>query len=257
MLKVGRQVEGDLARLQRECGSKRPLAGATELARLAKEYGYIKDASRVSLADLSAIVLGKRLDKDSRIRLSDEWASRLLPDEHKNYAARDVVAGLQIYRTIHSSNRPAPVTDSTPAGISVTLLQNDGKTVIATGVLKSTAQSNVKITKSRSAMSVQSVDCPAAIASEYRTKPSLASFGPPPFDLVVKTHWLRTNPIRDRSSILSQVVQATSSTSGGGTSDRTSTEDFEPATNPNGPPLRFCRSCGPGLNVVSNPIEHR
>jgi hypothetical protein len=51
------------------------------------------------------------------------------------------------------------------------------------------------------------------------------------------------------------VVQATSSTSGGGTSDRTSTEDFEPATNPNGPPLRFANPAVPASTSSPTPLN--
>lgn len=203
---------GDLARLQRETGDERPFVGGTELGKLAKDYGYIKDAGRISLSDLAAIVLGRYLAKDDTVRLSDRWSQKQLTEEQTEYAAMDAWTGLQISRGIHSSHRPAPVTETTSSGVTISLLQNDGKTTIATGILQAALATSrsadfgkvyngVNLTKTRALIRVDSVLCPAALASEYRNKPSLSSFGTPPFTLVVKRHWLRTAPDCDQPSL--------------------------------------------------------
>lgn len=195
-------MAADLARLHAECKSSKPFVGAKELLRMAKDYGYIKDASRISLADLSAIVLERKLDKDNTTRLSDQWSAPELSEKQATYAALDAVAGLQIHQAMRSSHRPGPLSETATPGSPITLLQNDGKTVVARGVIKessggtdhSTTYHGVKLTKSRTAITVESILCPATLASEYKANYSLSSFGPPPFDIVVKRIWLRTAP---------------------------------------------------------------
>lgn len=63
--KVGCMVNADLNYLQKEIAFEKQFKGATDLAKLAKECHLISDA-RCSLQDLCAVVLKKRLDKNTR-----------------------------------------------------------------------------------------------------------------------------------------------------------------------------------------------
>ncbi|XP_006455795.1 hypothetical protein AGABI2DRAFT_76455, partial [Agaricus bisporus var. bisporus H97] len=89
--KVGRLVDGDLQRLQDTLRPSQPFVGGVDLAKLAKERHLIKNISKCSLSDLSALVLQRRLAKNTPQRTSQAWENRTLTPEQLDYAARDAM----------------------------------------------------------------------------------------------------------------------------------------------------------------------
>jgi hypothetical protein len=63
ILKAGRLIKTDLAYLQAACHSTMPFVGRIDLAKSAKDRRIISSA-QCSLADLAAIILNKRLNKN-------------------------------------------------------------------------------------------------------------------------------------------------------------------------------------------------
>ena len=157
-----------------------------ELAKLAKEKGAISDA-RLSLADICAAVLHARLDKSTPLRVRTDWDQPELSPEQCQYAALDAWASLQIYNQLSKVSLPGPITDDMLPGTPVSILQDDHQ-VIAHGILSqeplSSTWKSVNHTKSRTRITVQKVLVPAAVLPLHEA--SLASFGPAPFDVLVK-----------------------------------------------------------------------
>lgn len=92
ILKVGRNVMGDLNRLARESAAG-PFPGGIELARLAKDLRAIKDA-RIGLTELCAQILGLKLEKPPDLQISDEWDFTQLSECQRAYAALDALVSL-------------------------------------------------------------------------------------------------------------------------------------------------------------------
>ncbi len=68
ILKAGRLVNADLKCLEAACGSTVTFVGGLDLAKYAKDRHVVRNAT-CSLADLSALVLGRRLNKNVAERL--------------------------------------------------------------------------------------------------------------------------------------------------------------------------------------------
>jgi len=181
ILKAGRNVTQDLKRLQKECKYPVSFIGAVELATMAKQKGFISDA-RIGLADLCAKVLHAKLDKTSPVRLDSKWDAIQLSAEQIEYAALDAWVSLEIYhrlaQTIPSSSTP---------GTAVSVVHEDGN-VIAHGVVSLNASKSpcngINHTPNRVRVTIQDVLVPGAIIRFHNA--SLASFGCPPFDILVK-----------------------------------------------------------------------
>jgi hypothetical protein len=192
ILKAGRNVTQDLKRLEKECISHIPFAGAVELAQLAKARGVVSDA-RVGLADLCAAVLHARLDKSTPLRVSTDWDNAQLSPEQIHYAALDAWVSLQIYHRLSQIPLPGLITESTLPGTPVSVLQDDGQ-VIAHGVLSQETPAltcrGVNHTPTRAQVTIQHIFMPGAILPLHKT--SLASLGPTPFDVLVRKSKLHT-----------------------------------------------------------------
>ena len=199
---------------------KRPSSdagGVAELAPMALDRGLLgKSASTVQ--DLSAIVLGRYLDKDDGIGVSKEWDTDSLPPAHAVYAAKDARVSLEIYEELLK----LPVVpsrllelDASLEGLRVVLLQADQTKPVARGVIelvppaptKATAtrpaslallHDGIKLTPSRVVLRVTEILVPGARASEYARDAdsleggrALSDFPQPPFSMVVRHTSLR------------------------------------------------------------------
>ncbi|KIM48835.1 hypothetical protein M413DRAFT_59520 [Hebeloma cylindrosporum] len=105
ILKAGRLVNTDLGYLQAACHSETPFVGGLDLAKSAKERRIIS-STQCSLADLSAIILNKRLNKNVPERISPAWEDATLTQQQLDYASRDVYASLLIYRHLSTLDVP-------------------------------------------------------------------------------------------------------------------------------------------------------
>lgn len=167
IMKVGRNVGGDLAKLSRDMMYAGPICGKVELGALAKRLSFVKDG-RASLAKLTAIVLGKQLLKPQHIRLSTEWDAQMLSSEQLMYAALDAHASLQIYlkMTTQAQQLPCTIED----GLSVEIMARDNTNMtIAYGTIVLPDNNEpceifgMKITKSRVRVCVTQIFVPAAL----------------------------------------------------------------------------------------------
>jgi len=99
VLKIGRNVGGDLAKLSRDFSVTVPpkrnksREGVIELGALAKSQNVISNGN-ASLAAITAATLQKYLSKDARI---SEWSAPELSIEQREYAALDAWIVLSIY----------------------------------------------------------------------------------------------------------------------------------------------------------------
>jgi len=86
VLKVGQLVNGDLVYLQKACHSPEPFVSGINLAKFAKDCRVVPTA-QCSLADLCALTLKKRLNKNVPEHISQAWEDMTLTEEQLNYAA--------------------------------------------------------------------------------------------------------------------------------------------------------------------------
>src|SRR5882762_8366201 len=99
ILKIGRNVGGDFAKLARDFTIAVPQKrnnsreGVVELGAMAKSRNVVSSGN-ASLAAITAVTLNKNLSKDPRI---SEWSAPELSDEQKDYAALDAWIVLSIY----------------------------------------------------------------------------------------------------------------------------------------------------------------
>jgi hypothetical protein len=218
ILKVGRNVTGDLNRLARESGAG-PFSGGIELARLAKDLRAIKDA-RIGLAELCAQILGLKLEKPPDLQISDEWDFTQLSERQMAYAALDALVSLRIYERLSQIQGPGKISDTALPGTTVELHHTDDQ-IIALGIIsgQNTALPNsLNLTKTRVRITVTKVLIPAALIkvnSEEGSK-SLSSFGPVPFDIVyqrsrVFTHLKDDHPIPDTQAATDKAFEESSS----------------------------------------------
>jgi len=106
--KVGRMVGSDLKQLQELIGSSVPFTGALDLANFAKER-HVTSNARCSLANLCAVILRKRLNKNVSERTSMAWERSALSAEQIRYAACDAYVSLSIYLALLKVSAPQPL----------------------------------------------------------------------------------------------------------------------------------------------------
>ncbi|KIK31684.1 hypothetical protein CY34DRAFT_33571, partial [Suillus luteus UH-Slu-Lm8-n1] len=165
--KIGVQVKGDLTRLYNDCGfsnsDELPFAGALELGPMAKDRN-ITDRARVSLSDLTGLVLQQHLPKDESVRVSTRWDDPELSSEQETYAALDVYAAWAIYKKFSTIPSIGPVTPSTPAGTQVQLMSRVGGLPVAYGYItrhQPKQFDGVNVTKTRVVVTIISITVPA------------------------------------------------------------------------------------------------
>jgi hypothetical protein len=196
ILKAGRLVNADLKYLEVASQSSIPFIGGLDLAKYAKDRQMVSNA-KCSLADLCAIVLRKRLNKNVSERLSNQWENEDLSPEQLEYAARDAYASLQIYCQLSVLNAPQPlpqVGDLHPF-TPVLIYNSENTTLIARGQLSPNLHipqhDGINISPSRTLVEVTEVLVPAAIVTTHRKK-ALNLFGPSPFTIVCLRSHLRS-----------------------------------------------------------------
>lgn len=214
--KAGRLVTGDLTRLQNISRSSQPFVGGLDLAKLAKERFLIKSISSCSLSDLCALVLQRRLNKNTPEQMSQAWENCDLTSKQVSHAAMDAYAALEIYTKLVSDYQvPSPLPlDPLPLS-PILILGSDLSSVIAEGSILLNPPENkvvdgVLITKKHIVINVVCVHNRGAIISSHQ-KRSLDSFGDPPFSLICLRNHLRL--YSPTTSNLSETTTATTSTS--------------------------------------------
>ncbi len=134
VLKVSRLVNADLARLQSSCHlSQFNVTGGMDLTKFAKDCGVIRSASRISLSDLCATILHRRLNKNTAVRINKQWENTTLRPDQLQYAAADACAALLIYENLVQLKVPIPMsaTDVLLPHSPVLIYSMDNMTVIA------------------------------------------------------------------------------------------------------------------------------
>ncbi|KAJ7718469.1 hypothetical protein B0H16DRAFT_1797469 [Mycena metata] len=201
ILKVGRAVSGDLKYLQQATSSPKPFVGAVDLAKMAKDRLVISNA-KIGLADLCAVSLGLRLDKNVPERISSAWSNEDLSSAQIRYAALDVHACSRIYDFLSGIPIPALLPASVEIGAPVLLFNDDRTRLIARGSIEQLTGSFdtgkthrdgtsdiINISASRCLVQISEVVVPAAILKTH--KQALSLFGLPPFSAVCLRNHLR------------------------------------------------------------------
>ncbi|KAG1904896.1 uncharacterized protein F5891DRAFT_717553 [Suillus fuscotomentosus] len=167
--KIGVQVKADLTRLYKDCGfnadstNEQPFIGALELGSMAKDRN-VTDHMRVSLADLTALVLHRNLPKDASIRVSTKWDDPVLSPEQEKYAALDVYAASAIFESFSAIPSCGPVTLSMPVSTQVQLMSRNGGLAVAYGHIarhQPKQLDGVNVSKTRIVITVTSILVPA------------------------------------------------------------------------------------------------
>jgi len=197
VLKVGWLVNGDLGYLQKASHSLNPFVGGLDLAKFAKDRRVVPNA-QCSLADLCALLLKKRLNKNVPERISQAWEDITLTEDQLNYAARDAYASLVIHRHLSTIDVPHHLPSCLNALVPVLFYNSDNTVVIAEGQISThfnkSQHDGINITPTKTVIDILKVIVPGAIISSH-SRCALNSFGPVPFSVVALHSHLRTfNP---------------------------------------------------------------
>ena len=191
IVKAGRNVKGDLKKLNRDYGIA--WKGALELGAFCRRRGAIERGT-LGLSDISALVLGGKLSKDSNLRLSD-WESGALDENQVMYAALDAWASFKIFESVKDFNVFGKILpDYIPAGLHCSL-QYLGSPVAFGHIAEQVTQDN-QTNSVEIPFTVTRVGIPGALVmtKEGEAK-TLSEFGYPPFVIPVPISLLRTeNP---------------------------------------------------------------
>jgi len=198
VLKVGRLVNGDLGYLQKVSHSSHPFVGGLDLAKFAKDRHVVPNA-QCSLADLCALLLKKRLNKNVPECISQAWEDITLTEDQLNYAARDAYASLMIHQHLSTIDVPCRLPSHLAALVPVLFYNSDNTVVIAEGQISihfnELRHDGINVTPTKTIIDILKVLVPGAIVSSH-AKCALSSFGPAPFSVVALWSHLRTfNPI--------------------------------------------------------------
>ncbi|KAG6818637.1 hypothetical protein H0H93_003273 [Arthromyces matolae] len=194
VVKAGRQVTGDLRRLA-IASHQEPSSfqGGLDLAAYAKQQLLIDDA-QLSLADLTASILGQCLPKNRIQQITFDWSSSELTPNQIQYAARDAWVSLSLWHKISQAPAPSLLTETSAKsiGLPVIILTEDHKKTAAKGVVSQAASHHsvdgINITPTRTVITVNEVLVPGTVMSQHQ-KRSLQEMGIPPFDVVThRTH---------------------------------------------------------------------
>ena len=203
---MGRGIKNDLKRLQTEGNIKDSFTSFVELAPLAKKC-HIAPNARVSLTELSALVLGSKLNKDDAIRVSTEWENINLSQDQIMYIAQDAHASKCIYEKLVQLEKYGNVPQNATPGLPVIIYQEDGQKTIAYGAWSSlNTEENAVVddialhtSDKLVAIEIQKVSVPGAIIESHKKK-ALKDFGPPPFVLVCNRKQVHVSVIQEIES---------------------------------------------------------
>src|SRR3984885_800691 len=205
IIKVGRCVTSDLKYLQQACQSSTPFVGRVDLGRLAKDRLLVKSA-HISLADLCAVVLHKRLNKNVVEQISTSWKNEELTQGQINYGALDSYAGLEIYNKLCNTSLPSALPNNPDISTPVLLFNSDRTRVLASGMISPHVQDDtfmgIHLSLSRSVIEVHRVFIPGAlIANGTSNRRLLDEFGPPPFHIPCLRNHLR-QPTTEQDDVI-------------------------------------------------------
>ncbi|KAG1878532.1 hypothetical protein C8R48DRAFT_768098 [Suillus tomentosus] len=202
--KIGVQVKADLTHLYKDCGfadstNEQPFIGALKLGSMAKDQN-VTDHMRISLADLTALVLHRNLPKDASIRVSTKWDDPVLSPEQEKYAALDVYAASAIFESFSAIPSCGPVTLSMPVGIQVQLMSRNGGLAVAYGHIarhQPKQLDGVNVSKTRIVITVTAILVPAYLVRadlrpNHQETPILNLATKSPFPLLCYQRDLRT-----------------------------------------------------------------
>jgi hypothetical protein len=236
ILKVGRGIKGDLQRLQKESGSETPFSGWIDLAKMAKDC-HVAPNAQVGLAELCALVLKAKLEKDPNIRVSTEWDNIELREAQVDYAASDAYVALLVYQNLEKIQRLGNVPVNALPGLMVSIHQQNSQKVIALGTWSSHNSNpnaiinGIKMTPLNAAVEIQKIMVPGAVMTEHNSL--LSSFGPPPFTIVCKRNQVSSSSINleldqcNSESVQTQETHTTSSSTLTGITHNVNNEAIE------------------------------
>ncbi|KAF7762010.1 hypothetical protein Agabi119p4_10002 [Agaricus bisporus var. burnettii] len=185
--KLPQQLETFLSHPRDTLRPSQPFVEGVDLAKLAKERHLIKNISKCSLSDLSALVLQKRLTKNTPQRTSQAWENRTLTPEQLDYAAQDAYATLRVYEELITHySIPTPIPPTVPLLTPVLVFGSDLTNVVAEGQVCLEQLGNIdgiRVAKHHLIVEVLRVHVPGAVITSHQ-KRSLDGFGTPPFKLV-------------------------------------------------------------------------
>lgn len=202
VLKVGRLVNQDLTRLRTAFRLSQPFAGGVDLAKFAKDRRVIRDIQKCTLSDLCALVLQRRLSKNTPIRVNEQWENATLTQGQLEYAASDAYAALLIYEKLAQLHVPVPLSSSCPlppAQSPILIYSSDNTNIIAEAQVSHLTSSQqfdgIHITSSHIILDVLRVLVPGALISAHHHR-SLESFGSTPFSVVcLRSHACLYSPL--------------------------------------------------------------
>jgi len=194
IIKAGRGVQADLKKLQKDAGIKNEFPGGVDLASFAKKC-HVAPNARVSLAELSALVLNHRLEKNQQTRVSTDWDNAKLSDAQIAYVSLDAYVSQAIYQRLIEVEKFGNIPKNMQVGMAVTVYQEDGQKAIIHGtwsslnldehpVVDEIEFKSIEHTK-LVAIEVQKILIPAAIIQTHKSR-ALKDFGLPPFTVIVK-----------------------------------------------------------------------
>ncbi|KAG2224287.1 hypothetical protein INT45_012855, partial [Circinella minor] len=134
VVKVGRNVGNDLAKINRDYQVDADRRHVVELGSFAKEQGAVHD-SRTNLSNICAAVLGSPLYKGNNDRLSN-WESPLLSPNQIYYAGLDAWVSLNVYNSLIERSKNLrknnyisnnSIQPTTPTTISSLIYQDDNQ----------------------------------------------------------------------------------------------------------------------------------
>ena len=180
-----------MKRLQKESGSKEEFPGGVDLAHFAKSCRIAPNA-KVGLAELSTLVLGRRLNE---VHVSTHWEDQNLSEEQIQYASLDAYASQAIYNRLLEIERLGNIPENVPHDLPVTVYQEDGQKVIAHGIWSKLnfennpildgvdfqTSENIRLV----AVEIQKITIPAAIIKSHHQH-ALKDFGLLPFTIICK-----------------------------------------------------------------------
>ena len=206
ILKVGRNVGGDFAKLERDFSVSLPKKtkgcrpGVIELGALAKAKNAVSNGN-ASLSAIAAATIQQNLAKEMR---SSDWDAAQLSTEQIQYAALDAWVALQILDILEQKPTVGqPLKFAAPVGQPVSLYSR--KQEVARGhIIQQPAQVTIKrndtspssitvnVTKTRAVMKVDEVLVPDHILSFYKNTIQKVQEGRPTFDILVSLSSLKT-----------------------------------------------------------------
>jgi len=172
IIKVGRNVGGDVKRLQQSYPFLGETNGTLELGKLCREQGIVTNGT-AGLDTLCAFALKRKLPKPTSIRVGMDWENLILSEEQIRYAAKDAYVSLEIYKAAITSDIVGVVPSFPRADQPVQVLSKDMKTVAATGVIVLFHEpiiDGIKITKTRIMVRIDQILAPGAFIPLHQSK---------------------------------------------------------------------------------------